>query len=620
MNHQRDSKNNESGPGSNLPPAFRFRDGFGTVWWLARPHLRVLIVAIAGSAVFAAGITLGAKALGWVIDQVVVAAFAEHSDTTSGDTDRKAVSVWVGAGLIMTMAGIRSIGVIVRRFFAGMVSERAERQLRLSMARQYVDQPMAWLRAQPTGDLIAHVDSDVTRIVDPLHPLPFSVAVVFLTIFTAISLFLIDPLMAAVALVMFPVVLRANAAYSRRVEAPMTAIQDQVGVLAGTAAESFEGAQIIKTLGRHQAEVDRFDSQADDLRRYRLDVQIMRIFLDTLLETLPSLTTVAVVLVGAQRIRAGSISPGELVEIATLLAAVAFPLLVIGFFLESLPQSVVARRRVDPVLTADLPDRLSRRTRESPRPVALTVDKVGFAWPETPGVAALADIDLTVEPGEMVAIVGPTGSGKSTLCRAIGGLLSEYPGLSGTIQVDGQAIESFHPADRIETLALVFQQAFLFADTIAANIGFADPTDPAMVRAARAASIHDWITDLDAGYETLLGERGVTVSGGQRQRIALARALARPSGLLILDDATSAVDTVIETRILDGLRRPGGPTLLVVANRLATITLADRIVYMVEGRVVAQGTHDSLLERDDYRSLVSAYELATTEAEVSGDG
>ncbi len=574
------------------------RAGFRLVYNLVRPHWIPFAVSVFGAGVFAAGTVASASILGWVTDRVIIDTF-----------DESAVAAGVGtAGLaIVLLAIIRAIGVVVRRYYAGMTSELVERTVRDDLAEQYLSQPMSWLRRFSTGRLIAHVDSDTHTLVHSLHPLPFSFGVLFLAIFSGTRLYMIDPQIALIALILFPTMTLINSIYSKIVEKPLAKSQAQVATVAGIAHESFEGALIVKTLGRREAEVARFDEAADQLRAYRQNVGFIQAWMGIFRDSITQFAVFAVLLMGAYRIQAGEMSPGNIVEVAALFGALTIPMLVFGFLLESLIPSVVAWNRLRPVVEATYP--------AQPSGVALpdgalgvVIDALSFAWPSVdtaPGELVLDDISLVVEPGEMLAVVGSTGSGKSTLCAAIGGVLDD---VDDQVYVGGARLSDLSPDQRAKAIAYVFQEAFLFAESIRANIDLDnDRSHEEVSMAAKIATIDEWINSLADGYDTVVGERGVTVSGGQRQRIALARALVRDAGLIILDDATSAVDTVVEQQLLSHLRGASEATMIIVANRLATIELADRVVHLVDGRIARVGTHSELLEDPDYRNLVMAY-------------
>ncbi len=571
---------------------------------LVRPHLAPFAVSVTGAAVFAAGTVLSAAVLGWVTDEVVVETFAGGSSGT-GNT------VWAGVAAIVSIAFIRAVGVVSRRYFAGMTSERAERWTRHGLARQYLGQPMSWLRTIPTGRLIAHVDADSRVLVEALHPLPFSIGVIVLAVLSAVRLFVIDPVVALIALLVFPLMVMVNTIYSRVVEKPLATQQACVAKVAGIAHESFEGALIVKTLGRHQAEVDRFDRAAAELQDRRRVVGYIRTFMDAALSALPLVATLVVVIIGAYRVRAGAMTAGDVVEVAALFSALAIPMLVFGFLLESLIPSVVAWNRLRPVIEAELPHPSDDLVPLPEGPLGVAVQGLSYAFPDQIDDPVLSNVDVTVETGEMMAIVGPTGSGKSTLCAAIAGVLDE---VADVVEVGGLPLLAVDPVSRTDRVAYVFQEAFLFAGTIRHNVDIRSArTDTEVLDACRAAALGEWIESLPNGLDTIIGERGVTVSGGQRQRIALARALIGESGLVILDDATSAVDTVVEERILNALRSETGATMVIVAHRLSTIERADRVVHLVDGEIAGIGTHADLLGSPDYHELVMAYAEAAAD-------
>ena len=253
-------------------------------------------------------------------------------------------------------------------------------------------------------------------------------------------------------------------------------------------------------------------------------------------------------------------------------------------------------------------------------PVVVEFDAVGFSYPSGPPV--LSDLDLRLDPGETVALVGATGSGKSTAVALLAGLV---PPTVGEVRVGGVATSALGPEGVARTVATVLQETFLFADSVRANLALGiEVDDDELARALAAASADRFVAELPAGLDTVVGERGITLSGGQRQRLAIARALLRQPAVLVLDDATSAVDPVVEAGILESLRRPVGgdtvggrsvgfdspPTLLVIAHRMATIRLADRVLFLEGGRIAASGIHDELLEVEAYAALAQAYEKA----------
>jgi ATP-binding cassette subfamily B protein len=581
-----------------------------SMWQRGVATLRRFIVAhpgpfttsVIGSSVFALTSVLGTIVLGRVTDHVIIPSF--KGDVASS-------TIWAGAIAIVVVAFVRSAGVITRRYFAGMTAAANMATLRHQIADRFLDVPLSFHRAHTTGTLLAHADNDVMVASEVINPLPFSTGLMLLIVFSVIALFAIDPLLTLVGLVLFPAMFALNRFYTRRVELPAQTVQERVGDVSAITHESFEGVVVVKTLGRHDAEVDRLGRAADQLREARVRVGALRALFEPTLDALPNLGIIALLAVGGWRVSNGAVSPGDLVQAMSLFTLLAFPMRVVGFLLEEMPRSVVALDRIDGVLAA-VPEQVPTHPRALPSG-GLDVDADGLEYEYLAGVPVLQSCNVHIASGEVVALVGPTGCGKTTLCELLAGL--DRPG-RGTVRVGGLDLTEVARADlRTGAVALVFQESFLFTDTIANNITIGCETTGSVASnsslqwAAGIAQVARFVDSLPAGYDTAIGERGVTVSGGQRQRIALARALIRRPRFLLLDDATSAVDATVEARILGGLRDELDMTTLIVAHRVSTIALADRVLFMQDGSIVATGTHTELLAANaDYEAMVRAYD------------
>ena len=321
-----------------------------------------------------------------------------------------------------------------------------------------------------------------------------------------------------------------------------------------------------------------------------------------MLDLIPDICVVVLVMLGAWRVAEGHITPGQLVQAVALFGILVFPLRVIGFFFGDLPPSVVAHDRIAGVLAQPLAP--ARGSLELP-PGALSV-RVHDATVDYGGQLALDRVTFSVEPGETLAIVGPTGSGKSTLLMAIADMIELT---AGTVEISGMPVPEIAAGSLTHRVGLAWQEPFLLDGTITDNVAFGPRLSDDDVRTAVAgAAFDEVVAGLPDGYSTRVGERGVRLSGGQRQRLALARAFARRPGLLLLDDATSAVDPVVEQRILRAIRDLD-TTLVIVAHRRSTIELADRVAMVQRGRLVHIGAHAELMTVPDYVALLEAYEI-----------
>jgi ABC-type multidrug transport system fused ATPase/permease subunit len=561
-------------------------------------------LAIIGANLYALAVVAWTIVLGRVTDDVIIPAFEEG---------RPSAGTVIGASVaVFTVGVIRSIGTLSRRMFLAIAQYRTQRTWRTEVVDHYLDAPLAFYQRHPTGELLATADNDVETSCFVLRPLAYSLGVVMLAVYAVVSLAFVHPVLVLVALVLFPTLALVNQLYTQRIEVPAALVQERIGEVSSIAHESFDGVLAVKTLGIESREVERLRGASSRLRDARLQVGRLRAAFEPAIDALPELGMIALLAVGSYLVSRGSLTIGDLVQATALFTMLAVPMRIVGFFLQEMPRSVVARDRVDAVLADRSSDAVepSRITSLPSGALAVDAKDLAFAYGD---VDVLTAVDLEVGAGESVAIVGSTGSGKSTLVLNLSGLV---PPTRGVVRLGGADLWRVDPDERTAALSVVFQETILFADTIRENVTLGRDLDDDQLRhitdVVRATA---FIDALPQGFDTVVGERGVTLSGGQRQRIALARALARRPRVLLLDDATSAVDPAIEQQILANLRAEIDMTLVVVAYRLATIRLADRVVYLDAGRIAATGSHDDLLERPDYAALVRAYELAASEVD-----
>ena len=557
-------------------------------------------VSVVGAVAFAAAAVGSTIVVGRLTDELIQPAFRGHVERRS---------ILLGVAAVIAVGIARGVSVVVRRYFAAMLEARMQVTLRTGVVDKYLSVPMAFHQSRPTGELLARAEADVSGTTMLIKPLPFSIGLIALVAFALASLIAVDWTYTLIALTLFPTLTVVNRVYTTRVEGPSARVQRRLGDVSAVAHESFDGALAVKTLGIEARESERFAAASAALREDRLHVARLRASFEPLLDVLPNLGTIALFLVGAWRIGSGESSAGELVQAATLFSILGFPMRVFGFFLEELPRAVVSVERVDEVLVQpDAPGADRTPPAALPDgPLGLELRGVRFGY--DPEHTVLHDVSFAIAPGERVALVGATGSGKSTINHLTVGLAAPS---SGEVLVGGVPASALAPDDLHAAVALVFQTSFLFAMSLRDNIvldaeSSSGGADERLRDAAHRARGDPFIPQLAEGGGTVVGERGVTLSGGQRQRVALARALMRRPRILLLDDATSAVDPTVEASILDSLRTDD-LTLLIVAHRLSTIRLADRVVFVENGAVGAVGTHDELLDLPSYAALVHAYE------------
>lgn len=574
-------------------------------------------LAVLGSSLYAAMTVASAYVIGGITERVVLPSF-ERGSVTAGALTLAAVA-------ILAVAVLKIIGIIGRRLFAGIMSFRLQAEYRRRVTGQYLRLPLSWHQRHPTGQLLSNANSDVEASWFFVSPLPFACGALVMVAITVVALFLTDPLLALVGLVVFPLVFVANALYSQVMSPRMAKAQQLRAEVSEIAHESFDAALVVKTLGREADETRRFGASADELRDGLVAVGRVRGLFDPIMEALPNLGTLAVLLVGANQVAVGATNAGDLVSIAYLFTLLALPIRAIGWVLADLPRAMAGFDRVTPVLAAE------GETPHGPdaaptgdRGAGVGVQGVDFGHVDADGRAnqVLHGVTFEVQAGRTIAVVGPTGSGKSTLAGLLVRLVDPH---DGAVLLDGVDLRSLREGEVAGQAAFVAQGTFLFDDTVRGNITLgADFTDAQVHEALRVAAAEDFVDRLPEGLDTKVGERGASLSGGQRQRLALARAVVRRPRLLVMDDATSAVDPSVEARILDALRATDAPaTVVVVAYRQATISLADEVLWIDHGRLVARGSHAELLAQvPGYARLVQAYqppdEITAAQPEPAG--
>ena len=495
---------------------------------------------------------------------------------------------------LVVVGALQGLGIAMRRYFGFRLSYRAEADLRNRMFTHIQRLAFSFHDETPTGQLMARASSDLSQVRLILAMLPITLANLAMFGIVVIVLIVIDPVLGLVASLTVPALFFTANRFAGRVMGLSFRIQQRLADLSQVVEEAVAGIEVVKSYGQEAAEENRLDASAAQIYDDSVSIARFRSTYAPLFELIPALGTVAVLWIGGLRVIDGALSIGDFVAFTQYLAVLVLPLMITGWFFANLPRAAAAASRIDELLATD--PQILDPLDPVPMPAGsgeIRFDSVGFSYVE--GESVLRGVDLVIPGGSAVALVGSTGSGKTTLANLIPRF---YDVDEGAVRIDGVDIREVALGELRSEVAFVFQETFLFSSSIAANIRLGDPTaDDRTVRsAARLAQAHDFVCSMPDGYDTVLGERGATLSGGQRQRIALARSVLRDPRVLILDDATSSVDALVEAEIQSALARVmDGRTTIIIAHRTSTLSLADTVVFLEDGRVAAVGSHEDLL-------------------------
>ncbi len=548
--------------------------------------LRPYRVGLAVSIVLAVGSQAAQIALVWLTGRNVIDGALIHHDRHR---------LWLTVGEIVALGFARAVFMLGRRLLSGKQALDVEMDMRSHLYARLVRLSYGFYDRHQTGQLMSRATVDLQGV---RFFLGYGLIFFFQNVLTVVSvtvvLFFFQWELALIALAITPPLVVLAYRYSHIAHPTLRDVQQRLADVATVAEENIVGVHVVKAFAQEPAEEDKFEYRSELVFDQTLKVNRQRATYVPLISFVPLLAQAFVLLVGARMVARGDLTPGSFSAIFLYLGMLVTPLRSLGMWIGQAQRATASGERIFQVI--DEPEEIADRPAASPLapgPGRVRFEHVSFEY--LPDRLVLEDIDLDIAAGRTVALIGHTGSGKTTLTSLVPRF---YDATSGRITVDGQDVRDVTLTSLRSAIGVIAQDPFLFSATVRENIAFgsAGISDGEVERVSRLAQAHEFVERLPQGYDTVIGERGITLSGGQRQRIAIARALAVDPRVLILDDATASVDASTEAQIRTGLRTAmEGRTTLIIAHRLSTIALADEIVVLADGRVDARGTHDELV-------------------------
>jgi len=503
-------------------------------------------------------------------------------------------SLMLFGALVLVLAIIRGLFLFFMRQTIILMSRHIEYDLKNEIYDHYQALSLAFYRRHNTGDLMNRATEDVSRVRMYLGPgIMYTINTVVLFVLVIYAMLTVNVRLAVFSILPLPILAVIIYYVNNIINYRSEKIQERLSSLSSFVQENFSGIRIMKSYVREASVREKFAIESDHYKTHSMSLVRVQAMFYPIMLLLVGLSNVIIIYVGGIEVMKGNMTPGNIAEFVVYLSQLTFPVMALGWVTSLTQRAAASQKRINQFLN-EQPEIVSKVDTPHKLQGSIEFKNVSLTYPDT-GIQALKNVSFTAAPGQMVAIIGRTGSGKSTIANL---MLRMYDTTEGEVVIDGKSIKALNLVDYRHQVGYVPQEVFLFSDTIANNIAFsADVMDmPAVEQAARDAAVYNNIIDLENGFETLIGERGVTLSGGQKQRVSIARAIAKYPQVLIFDDCLSAVDTRTEEEILNNLGRiMQGKTNIIIAHRISTIKNADKILVLDNGEIIEQGSHQYLL-------------------------
>ncbi len=522
-------------------------------------------------------------------------------------------------GLYIVLAALSGIFLFLVRQHIIVTSRRIEYDLKNDYYSHLQTLSRSFFDRTSTGELISRGTNDLNAVRDFLGPgIMYSINTFFRLFFAIIAMAMISPQLTLLALLPAPLLSYAVYSIGKSIQKKTKSIQESYADITNLVQENISGIRVVKSYTREDAEAERFRQLNETYYHKNIALARRQALFFAILTSLLALSLIPVIWVGGIKVVNGSMTIGGVTQFVIYVSMLSWPIISIGWVTNIIQKAASAQSRLNEILMTepDITDPVTAdRNMQTNIQPSLRFEKVSFSYPGNENSPVLEDISFSIEPGNKVAIVGATGSGKSTLVNLIPRL---YEPTAGRVLIGGRDIRTLPLSGLRSLVGFVPQSNFLFSDTIASNIGYGDRegTMETIIESSRIANLFDDVNDFPAGFETMLGEKGINLSGGQKQRTCIARALAWKPGILVLDDALSAVDTSTEAAIFQGLlEKLPGTSLLLISHRISTVKHCDRIIVIENGKIAETGSHEELLARGNlYADL---YNQQLLEDEIS---